>query len=242
MARPDRGQQEARAGGNRGLGRVGQAPRNVGGRPRGGGAAQRHAAARSDVEGGDGVAVRGHRDDRRIRAVWVEEGSRNRRSRGHPGPLQDLRRLDLQGPPPQDRARAVASPYSQRTLTSAAASVWPKGLRTRQAYRAWSLRTGRAMSSWSPSARIRGGSAPSGSALSRMRPSRLQLSSPRPGPHPVQRSRSSAAPSSTSGASGCTNNWGRGSGRGGTGSGSSPLVCYVQDSRPWFPPRLTPRT
>ena len=78
------------------------------------------------------------------------------------------------------------------------------------------------MSSWSPSVRIRGGSAPSGSAASRVRPSRLQLSSPRPGPHPLQRSRSSAAPSSISGASGCTDSWGRGSGRRGMGSGPGP--------------------
>lgn len=103
-------------------------------------------------------------------------------------------------------------PYSQKTLTSAAASVWPKGLRTWQVYWAWSLRTGREMSSWSRSARMRGGSVPSESEVSRARPSLLQLSFPLPGFHPMHLSRSSAAPSSVSGALGCTDNWGKGSG------------------------------
>lgn len=103
-------------------------------------------------------------------------------------------------------------PYSQKTLTSAAASVWPKGLRTWQVYRAWSLRTGREMSSCSRSARMRGGSAPSRFGVSRACPSLLQLSSPLPGFHPTQFSRSSAAPSSVSGVLGCTDNWGKGSG------------------------------
>lgn len=68
------------------------------------------------------------------------------------------------------------------------------------------------MSSWSRSARIRGGSAPSGSGVSRACPFLLQLSSPLPGFHPKQRKLSSAAPSSVSGAVGCTDNWGKGSG------------------------------
>lgn len=92
------------------------------------------------------------------------------------------------------------------------ASAWPKGLRTRHVYRAWSLRTGRTRRSSGPSAWIRSGSTPSESAVCRTCPSRLQLSSPLPGLHPTQRSRSSAAPSSVSGVWGCTDSWGRGSG------------------------------
>lgn len=70
----NRGQQEARAGGHRGLVGVGQAPSEVCRRPRGGAAAQSHVAARSDVLGGGGVTVRGDRDDWGVRAVWVEGG------------------------------------------------------------------------------------------------------------------------------------------------------------------------
>lgn len=126
--------------------------------------------------------------------------------------LTDIGPTSPPNPQTQDSNPQVTFPYSQKTLTSAAASVWPKGLRTWQVYRAWSPRTGREMSSWSRSAWIRGGSAPSGSEVSRARPSLLQLSSPLPGLQPMQLSRSSAAPSSVSGALGCTDNWGKGSG------------------------------
>lgn len=152
----------------------------------------------------------------------LDEGVRTGRARVPRDSATTPGRWTSNPPPPRTRSlssqitapQPEAHPHSQKTLTSAAASVWPKGLRTRQVYRAWSLRTGRMMSSWSPSVRIRGGSAPSGSVASRVRPSRLQLSSPRLGPHPRQRSRSSAAPSSVSGVLGCTDSWGSGSGRG----------------------------
>lgn len=170
------------------------------------------------------------------------------RAWGAPG---DLRGPPIPSPPRTQEAelpgpgpRPEAHPHSQKTLTSAAASVWPKGLRMRQVYRAWSPRAGRVMSSWSPSVRIRGGSAPSGSVASRVRPSRLQLSSPRPGLHPRQCSRSSAAPSSVSGVSGCTDSWGSCSGRGRLVQDpvQGPLLLYSQDSRPQPSLLLPPRT
>lgn len=172
---------------------------------------QGHIAARSDVERRTGVAVRGDPNDRSVRAILGGEvGGQNNKGVGWT--VKDSQTLGPLSPGTQDSFPRGIFTYSQKTLTSAAASVWPKGLRTWQVYRAWSLRTGREMSSWSRSARMRGGSAPSRSGVSRACPSLLQLSSPLPGFHPTQLSRSSAAPSSVSGALGCTDNWGKGSG------------------------------
>lgn len=110
-------------------------------------------AARSNVELRNSVAVRGDPDDRSIWAVLG--GGWGARQGGEDRTVKEPQTL---GPPLPGDSRLESSletsPYSQKTLTSAAASVWPKGLRTRQVYRAWSLRRGCEMSSWFLSVRM----------------------------------------------------------------------------------------
>lgn len=155
VAWPHRRQQEARTRRHCGFCGVRQTPCNVRRRTRGGGAVQGDITARSNVELRNGVAVRGDPDDRSIRAVFGGAGCGGARQGGEDRTVKEPQTL---GPllPGVSRLESSleTSPHSQKTLTSAAASVWPKGLRTRQVYRAWSLRRGCEMSSWSLSVRM----------------------------------------------------------------------------------------